>query len=107
MLKDFTLNVGSSPAEVFIPINDWFTAREREQRGTFSYSVAIKVTSGGPVYIGGETVSAGTGFPLEEGQGISIDVYHTDNVYAVAGATSEIRVLVTGERKDDEADNEV
>lgn len=107
MIKDFTLSVGSTPTEVFVPPNDWFTSRQREQRGTFSYSVAVKVQSGGPVYIGGETVSAATGFPLDEGQGISIDVYHTDNIYAVSGSASEVRVLVTGERKDDEADNEV
>jgi hypothetical protein len=48
---------------------------------------------GGTVYLGGSTVATTTGLPLAAGNGMSFDLEPSGKLYAIAAATTAVRVL--------------
>ena len=55
--------------------------------------VLVRNEGPGELYVGGASVSAGTGFKLVEGQSVALDLYPTDNLWAMSPTWTGVSVL--------------
>lgn len=80
--------VASTPTQLVAALHDPTANNSR--------AVTVLNTGDATVYIGGSTVSTGTGFPLAAGASYSDDLSYDDELYAIAASSGAVSVMVNG-----------
>ena len=86
MLKSEALTVTSTASRLHKAVNGHSDAPE---------GVVLYVNSGGPIYVGGSDVTTTNGMPVAIGQYFSLDLISSEEVWAVAAGSSNVRLLRT------------